>query len=113
MMTTNQIIEEYHKKYLNSANYGEGKIMEICVNCLSLAETWKHNSKAVGNLTLTTYDGSDVQIDSTYGNSWDTIPVELMNICINRRDVSAVRVFSYEKENNKPKSVLIGTLYVG
>ena len=110
-MTIENIIEKFCDRYPVNAQCSSRKVWEVGLNCLSLSEAWRLNSKAEGSLTLSVYDGEDLLIDSMHGNSWETIPIELMNVCLNRADkVKRVRVFSYEKGNTETKSVVVGCL---
>ena len=113
-MEISKIVDAFLSKYPLKNKNKATTIEGVAVNCVSLSEAWKERSgNPEGSLTISSYDAEDLLIDSTHGNSWETIPVELMNICINRSDeVKTVRVFSYCNESGKVKSNMIGCLDV-
>ena len=112
-MQINQVIETYLSKYPVKSKGDVDKISEIAVNCVSLSEAWEGNNKVDGSLALSSYDDEDLLIDTVHGCSWDDIPVELMNICLNRSDkVSVVRVFAYDKVDGELKQNVVGVLDV-
>ena len=101
-MTVQTILDAYKNKYMLDSRYSDKIISEIAMNCFSLSETWKENSNISGSITLSIYDNEDLLIDSLHGNSWETLPVELMNVCINRSNkVKNVRVWGYLNGESK------------
>lgn len=111
-MEIQTVIKKYTEKYSKTSD-NFSALSEIAINALSLTEAWRLNCRINGSLTLATYDDDDAVIDQMHGADWDSIPVEIMNICINQSNkVKKVRVFAYINDGGKPQSNLVGELEI-